>query len=406
MLSKAGIYLDSNAGAPLRPQVREALLAFLTGAHHGHPFPNASSLHQSGRYAKRLLSHARQQIASSLGKKVEPSQFIFTSSGTESNQLAIRSVLEKKLQQGEKPHWITSLAEHDSVLQMVEWLKNRGGSVSFLPLDCHGNYQLSLIPELWRKETALVSLLWVNNETGVINDMFQASEYVKKQGGLLHVDAAQAWGKLPIELCTLGADFVSFSGHKIGAPAGIGVLWVKDHPQLKPFFPVIYGKQEGGRRGGTENLLGAVLLGVAASALNPLEWANDVAPLRDRLQDVICEKVQNVIVHGQSAWRVANTLCLSFSQIRPEIRPRIQPRIQSEALVAALDLAGFQISQGAACSSGVTYTSPVLLAMGVSEADARSMIRISLVDPLPWSDLENFAEALSLAVSRQQGQNS
>jgi len=402
MLSRAGIYLDSNAGAPLRPQVREALFAILAGAHQAHPFPNPSSLHQSGRYAKRLLNHARQQIASSLGKKVEPSQFIFTSSGTESNQLAIRSVLEKKLEQGEKPHWITSSAEHDSVLHMVEWLKNRGGSVSFLPLDSNGNYPLSLIPELWRKETALVSLLWVNNETGVINDMFQASQLVKKQGGLLHVDAAQAWGKLPIELCSLGADFVSFSGHKIGAPAGIGVLWIKDHPQLKPFLPVIFGKQEGGRRGGTENLLGAVLLGVAANTLNPLEWAQDVAPLRDRLQNVICQKVRNVMVHGQFAWRVANTLCLSFPQTENREDRKVR-EVRNDALVAALDLAGFEVSQGAACSSGITYASPVLLAMGVSEADARSMIRISLVDTLPWSDLEKFADALSLAVSRQQG---
>lgn len=395
MLLRAGIYLDSNAGAPLRPRVQEALLAFFRESHHTHPFPNPSSLHSYGRHAKKLLAQARLQIAQSLGSSIDPADLIFTSSGTESNQLAIRSVLEHRLLQGEKPHWITSSVEHDSVLQCVEWLKAHGGSVSFLPVDSHGIYDFSAISSLWRKETALVSLLWVNNETGVINPIQTAAHRVKSQGGIFHVDATQAWGKLPVDLNSLGADWVSFAGHKIGAPAGIGVLWKKENSRNNSFVPLLMGKQEKSRRGGTENLLGAILLGIAASDLNPLEWTHRVAPLRDRLQDAIFEKIPDVTIHGQLAPRVANTLCLSFGA--GESR-----KVQNDTLVAALDLAGFAVSQGSACSSGVAHASPVLLAMGVSESDARSAIRISLVDEVPWSQLERFVDELGRIVNLQR----
>lgn len=396
MQLKAGIYLDSNSGAPLRPGVREALLNLLGGVHSSHPFPNPSSLHSSGRYAKKLLAQSRQQIAQSLGPSIDPTQITFTSSGTEANQLAIRSVLERKILEGKKPHWITSATEHDSVIQMTHWLKARGGSVSYLPVDDNGIFQLSCLSRLWTEETALVSLLWVNNETGVINDMSKAAQLVKSLGGCLHVDAAQAWGKISIDLNTLGADFVSFSGHKIGSPAGIGLLWSSLSQLSENGFPFIFGKQESGRRGGTENLLGAVLLGVAASELKPSEWSARVSPLRDDLQEALMRKIPSVQVLGKEVERVANTLCLYFSHEKAKLR------LRNDVLVAALDLAGFQISQGSACSSGVSYASPVLLAMGISELEARSAIRISLVDQLPQSELERFVDELGRVVDRNR----
>jgi cysteine desulfurase len=397
MLTKAGIYLDSNAGASLRPQVVATLLSFLAGEkvgkEGGQPtcVLNPSSSHSYGRQAKRLLSTAREQVARSFGSGTDPDQMIFTSSGTEANQLAIRSVLEKSFLSGKKPHWITTKTEHDSVLRMTEWVRARGGEVSYIPVDRNGLYDFSAIEKLWREETVLVSLLWVNNETGVINDLAPMVEWVSRHGAVLHVDAAQAWGKIPLNLSTVGAHLVAFSGPKIGALGGSGVLWVaKAMPNHSTFEPMLLGNQEKARRGGTENVLSAMALGVAAIQLDPKSWAHKVAPLRDRLQSTVCEKLTGVTVHGSAAPRVANTLNLSISGI------------QGDALVDALDLAGFCVSRGSACSSGISRHSHVLQAMGFSDDMTGSSIRISLPDDVLWSDLEQFSEALVRIVLKQR----
>lgn len=381
MLAKAGIYLDANAGAPLRPQVLEALLSFLNGKENGALTGalNPSSSHSQGRQSRRFLAVARQQVAQSLGAGVEPQQIIFTSSGTEANQMAIRSALESRLLAGQKPHWILSAVEHPSVLEMKAWLKARGGSYSLLPVDQNGRYDFSVLEQLWQPETALVSLLWVNNETGVINDCRLAAEQSAKKGALFHLDAAQAWGKLSLEVKALGAQFVTFSGPKIGALGGTGLLWLEAGT---PVESLILGKQERQRRGGTENLLGAISLGSAAAQLNPIAWKSRVEPLRDRLEQAIRARIPSVRVNGGETPRVANTLNISFENIG------------KGGVIEALDLAGYSVSRGAACSSGIIQASHVLEAMGLSRRQAEASLRISLVDEIPWLEIEGFVDAL------------
>lgn len=190
------IYLDSNAGAPLRQSVVEALSPFFSkGAIGvtGPSLPNASSIHAHGRIAKRLLAEARENVARSLGKSIDPEQIVFTSSGTEANQLAIRSVLENRLKSTAQAHWITTPVEHDSNRQMEAWFKERGGSVSYLPVDENGNPQIQAWPDLVRPDTVLTSLVWVNNETGVISDVRALSRLTQERAIPLHIDAAQAW---------------------------------------------------------------------------------------------------------------------------------------------------------------------------------------------------------------------
>jgi cysteine desulfurase len=381
MLAKAGIYLDSNAGAPLKPAAREVLLSRLRDS--SVFIPNPSSIHSHGRSAKRALAEARERIALSLGSQIDPEQLVFTSSGTEANQLAIRSILETRLTQGQFPHWITTPVEHDSNRQLISWLETRGGSVSILPVDSEGRPLAEALEKMVRPETALVSVVWVNNETGVISDIPKIVMQTRKLGIPLHVDGAQAWGKIPIHLDQLGAQFVTFSGHKIGGLAGTGVLWLA---RGYPAHAVILGKQEKGRRGGTENLLGIMTVGAAATEIDPSTWASRVEPLRDRLQNTICERIPGTWVNGAQAPRVANTLNLSFDDVG------------GDGLVMALDLAGYSVSSGSACASGVLEPSHVLLAMGRTRLQAMAAVRISLVDEMPWEILEGFIQALEKAV--------
>ncbi|MDR3607676.1 MAG: cysteine desulfurase family protein [Oligoflexia bacterium] len=385
MERRTAIYLDANAGAPLKPAAIAAIRPLLNS--EDGLLPNPSSIHAHGRKAKRWVAEAREKIAASLGSSVDPEQLVFTSSGTEANQLAIRSVLEARLEQGGRPHWILSPIEHDSTLQLVDWLVKRGGGVSFLPVDAQGRIEVSRISDLFRPETALVSVVWVNNETGVIADIPALIQETERRKITLHLDAAQAWGKLPLDLGSLGADLVTFSGHKIGALAGIGLVSIRRGTAL---HGLIRGKQEKGRRGGTENLLGIVSMGAAAQDLDPVAWTKRVSPLRDRLQSVIRQRpgLAGVQINGEEAPRVANTLSLSFEGVG------------GDGLVMALDLAGYSVSAGSACSSGVLEPSHVLLAMGRTKAQAVSAIRVSLVDEVPLPVLDGFADALEKVVVR------
>jgi cysteine desulfurase len=393
MSIKAKIYLDANAGLPLKPAASQAILSLFA---HGGAFshlesdfliPNPSSIHSHGRLAKRAVAEARESIARSLGSQVDPEQLVMTSSGTESNQLAIRSVLEARLRAGQKPHWITTTVEHDSARQLVDWLMQRGGAVTELAVDAEGRLQAEGLSDLIRPETALVSLVWVNNETGVILDVEGVAQVVARFGVPLHLDAAQAWGKLPFDVDRLGASYVSFSGHKVGGLAGTGVLWVARGKQMDA---VILGKQEKGRRGGTENTLGLIALGAASGELDPVGWAERVQPLRDELERAICARIPGAYVNGGHAPRVANTLNLNFEGI------------ERDGLVMALDLAGFSVSAGSACSSGVLEPSHVLRAMGRTDLQAMAALRVSLVDSVQPSDLHGFVESLEAAVSRMR----
>lgn len=390
MSAKAKIYLDSNAGAPLKPQVLEALLPLFAEASREreafvHSLSNPSSIHSHGRNAKRLLARAREQIALSFGPKCAPEEVVLTSGGSEANQLAIRGVLEPLLLNGQKPHWITTPVEHDSVLQMVEWFRKRGGSVTFLPVDENGAPVTEAIFDHLEIQTALVSLIWVNNETGVITDFRGIPGKLRERGIKLHLDGAQAWGKISFALNESVADLVSFSAPKIGALSGSGVLWVSRDVQVSP---VILGKQERGRRGGTENLLGALAMGTAAESLNADIWTERIGKLRDQLQDAICRQIPGSIINGKGASRVGNTLNVQFEGI------------EGESLVMPMDLAGYSVSSGAACSSGVQEPSHVLMAMGRSREQAMAALRISLPDEHSWEQLEPFVTTLAETVER------
>jgi cysteine desulfurase len=349
--------------------------------------PNPSSIHSHGRRSKKILNQSRDLISASIGAP-DSEQLIFTSSGTEASQLAITSVLDKKLEEGKSVHWITTPVEHSCVLEMVKHYRLRGVEISFLPLDSNGAPQVSAIADLWQPNTALVSAVWVNNETGVITDVKRLAHEVRLRGGILHLDGAQAWGKQEVKVAELGVHYVGFAAHKIGALAGTGVLYVGPGMSIRPQQK---GKQEKGRRAGTENVLGILAAGVAARELDPHAYEAKLRPLRDQLQSWILARIPGTIVNGQGANRVANTLNLSFEGV------------EGDGLVMALDLEGYSVSSGSACSSGVMEPSHVLLAMGRTKLQAMAAIRVSLTVTSSWDELEGFALALEKIVTRMRG---
>jgi cysteine desulfurase len=385
MQANSAIYLDANAGAPLHPRVRQELRSLLEDA--SALFSNPSSTHALGQDARKRIASARERVAHSLGSSVSPDQITFTASGTESNQLAIRSILVPLLESGSRPHWITTPVEHDCTLQMAEWIRARGGEVSLIPVDSCGRPIPSALSELIRPETALISVIWVNNETGAISDAASFAAICRERRVPLHLDGAQAWGKIPFDLSTLGADLVSFSGHKIGGLPGTGVLYARDGVKVGG---LLRGKQEKGRRGGTENSIGIIALGIAASETDPAGYRDSLAPFRDALEKKILERIPGVIVNGAGAPRVANTLSISFRGLA------------SSTLVLELDLAGFCVSAGSACASGSPTPSHVLTAMGRSREEALASLRISLPKDAHAADLERFADALIRIVLRGQ----
>jgi cysteine desulfurase len=388
MRTKAATYLDFNAGNPLHSEVVRALSDLLSGR-----LANPSSIHSHGRQAKKLLAEARENIAASLGSKTDPEQIIFTSSGTEANQLAIRSALIEALKTHTSPIWLLSPTEHHSTLQMVEWFRAQGGIAEFIPVDINGIPKLDaleiLIQQIDRTKLniALISTMWVNNETGAITDITAISNLTKQNKIRLHIDAAQAWGKLAIDVNSMGADYVTFSGHKIGALAGTGMLWIN---RGVPIHSLVYGLQEKGRRGGTENLLGIVSMGIAAKILDPVAWARSVTAIREDFETEIVNSIPGTTINAKNAPRVANTTSLSFDSV------------EGESLSMALDLEGYSVSAGSACSSGVLEPSHVLMAMGKSKPQALASIRVSIHPSVAFEDLKNFTQTLSKVVQRSR----
>jgi len=383
MSQKNKIYLDSNAGAPLLPLVREKLKALLD-----HPsLANPSSIHSDGRVAKKLLLDARESIAQSIFKNQNSSdQIVLTSSGTEANQTVIQSVLTEAFVTKKRPHWITSAVEHDSVMQMREWFEAQGGIVTLVGVDLKGSVNLkSLENEIIPESTALVSLVWVNNETGVVSPVEEVSKITKQNKIPLHLDGAQAWGKIELNYNELSPDYLTFSSHKIGAPAGVGIIALGKNVK---FAPLIFGKQEKGRRGGTENLFGIVGAGVAASTLNPKLYEESISPKREYLEQLLARLIEGVKINGMGSQRVCNTLNLSFEGVH------------GDGLVMALDLAGYCVSSGSACSSGALEPSHVLMAMGLSKKEAMAAVRVSLNYDISLQDIDHFVENLATIVNR------
>lgn len=364
-------YFDHNATAPIRPEAAEALIGAL------HATGNASSTHGEGRAARARLEEARKQVAALVG--ADPAGVVFTSSGTEADTLA----LTPDISRGGEPILcdvlLTTPVEHSAVLRGHRFAADR---VELIPVDARGRVKLDAFTAALERHAeaghrALVSIMVANNETGVIQPVAEAAKRARAHGAIIHTDAVQAAGRIPVEIGALGVDMLSVSAHKIGGAPGCGALVIAD-PDLRPAALLAGGGQERGRRAGSENVPSAAAFGAAAvSAKRDLDTEIPrIAALRDRLESALrCEFPELVLLVGDVE-RLPNTSCIAL------------PGVPSETLVIALDLAGVALSAGAACSSGKVAPSHVLSAMGVPERIARSAVRMSL----GWSSGEEDVE--------------
>ncbi len=350
------VYLDNNATSRVADEVVTAMLPFFSEL-----YGNPSSMHAFGGQVAQHIGRAREQVAGILG--AEPTEILFVSCGSESDNTAIRGVLEAN---PDKRHVISTRVEHPAVLSLCNHLRKRGYEVTLLGVDGDGRLDLGELRDALRPDTALVSVMYANNETGVIFPVEEIGQIVKAHGAAFHVDAVQAVGKLPLDMKRSAIDLLSLSGHKLHAPKGVGVLYIRKGVRLVPL--VIGGHQERNRRGGTENVASIVGLGRACElAQAALGEENDrVRRLRDKLEDGILRSIPNVRVNGDREHRLPNTTSVSFEYI------------EGEAILLLLDQLGICASSGSACTSGSLEPSHVLRAMGVPFTAAHGSIRFSL----------------------------
>lgn len=350
------IYLDNNATTAVAPEVLAAMLPYL-GEFYGNP----SSMHSFGGQVGEAVDTARERIAALLG--AGPDEIIFTSCGSESDNTAIWSALQT---QPEKRHLITTRVEHPAVLNVVQYWERQGYHVTLLGVDGKGRLDLDEYAAALSDDTALVSIMFANNEVGDIYPIQTMAEMAKERGILFHTDAVQAVGKTPIDLRHLPVDMLSLSGHKIHAPKGIGVLYVRKGVRFRPFLRG--GHQERGRRAGTENVPYIVGLGMAAqlSSDHMQEERVNVARLRDKLENGLLERIPDSMVNGDVENRLPNTSNIAFKNV------------EGEAILLMLDRLGICASSGSACTSGSLEPSHVLRAMGVPFNYAHGSVRLSL----------------------------
>ena len=350
------IYLDNNATTAVAPEVLAAMLPYL-----GELYGNPSSMHSFGGQVGEAVDTARERIAALLG--AAPDEIIFTSCGSESDNTAIWSALQT---QPEKRHLITTRVEHPAVLNVVQYWERQGYHVTLLGVDGKGRLDLDEYAAALSDDTALVSIMFANNEVGNIYPIQTMAEMAKERGVLFHTDAVQAVGKTPIDLRHLPVDMLSLSGHKIHAPKGIGVLYVRKGVRFRPFLRG--GHQERGRRAGTENVPYIVGLGMAAqlSSDHMQEERVNVARLRDKLENGLLERISDCMVNGDVENRLPNTSNIAFKNV------------EGEAILLMLDRLGICASSGSACTSGSLEPSHVLRAMGVPSNYAHGSVRLSL----------------------------
>ena len=350
------IYFDNNATTAIAPEVREAILPYL-GEFYGNP----SSMHTLGGQGADAVENARETMANLLG--ASPDEIIFTSCGSESDNAAIWSAIQT---QPEKRHLITTRVEHPAILSVMQHWERQGYRVTYLGVDNKGRLDLDEYAAALTPDTALASIMFANNEVGNIYPIQRMAEMAKEKGVLFHTDAVQAVGKTPIDLAHLPADMLSLSGHKLHAPKGIGVLYVRKGVRFRPFLRG--GHQEKGRRAGTENVPYIVGLGAAAklAADHMQEERVNVALLRDRLEQGLLESIPDCMVNGDVENRLPNTTNIAFKNV------------EGEAILLMLDRLGVCASSGSACTSGSLEPSHVLRAMGVPFTYAHGSIRLSL----------------------------
>ncbi len=370
------IYLDNNATTPVLPEVFDAMRPYF-----GEHFGNASSIHHHGQETRAAVENARESVAALLG--CSASEVIFTSGGTEADNLAIDGLVPAG------DHVITSSIEHSAVLQTCRHLGEIGCEVTVAPVDARGLVDPDLVRRALRPKTKLISIMMANNETGALQPVEEIARIAAEAGVLFHTDAVQAAAKVPIDVTRIGCHALSISGHKIHAPQGIGALYVRKGTEIRP---LLYGgRHERSRRAGTENVPGIVGLGKAAEmARQWLDRGHDkkMAAMRDRLQQGILAQVDDATVNADGAARAPNTTNIRFDYI------------DGEALVIALDLKGLAVSTGAACSSGAIEPSHVLIAMGLNKDQARASIRFSLGKQTTEEDIDTALALIPETVAR------
>ncbi|MEM6601288.1 MAG: cysteine desulfurase family protein [Verrucomicrobiota bacterium] len=367
------IYLDHNATTPLSEQALDAMLPYLRES-----FGNPSAIYAAGRVAQEGMAQAREQVARLLGCAAR--HVVFTSGGTESTNAAIRSALELS----GKQHLVVSSVEHSATRNLAETLERQGIGVTYVQVDSDGQLDLDQLQRSIRADTALVSLMWANNETGVLFPVEEIGALCRERGVLFHVDAVQAVGKLPVALEALPIDYASVSAHKIYGPKGAGALYVNRRSGFVPLL--VGGGQESGRRGGTENV--PALVGFGAAAAQVSADTGPVRELRDEFEAELEQAFPDAVIHGVNSARLSNT-----SNFR-------LPGVEAESLLLQLDNAGICASAGSACTTGSLEPSHVLLAMGVKRADATSAVRFSFGRENTRGEVQQVMEELRQSVAR------
>ena len=371
------VYLDHNATTPLDPRVFEAMKPYFTDV-----YGNPSSPHHYGRLAKQALEESRAVVAEAIGAK--PEEIIFTSGGTESDNLALRGIAYHK----GKGHIITTSVEHHAVLKTCKDLENDGFSITYLPVDSQGRVAPDEVKKSIRKDTILISIMYANNETGVIEPVAEIGRIAREWGIQFHSDAVQAMGKIEVNVKKLGVSLLSLSSHKIYGPKGIGALFVKDGVQLSPL--TTGGSHEQGMRAGTENIPAIVgfaqALKIAAEEM--ATYHTKVLYLRDKLESALLENFSQVTIHSSKAERLPHTSCIGFASV------------EAESILLHLDLKGIAASSGSACTTGEPEPSHVLLAMGVPTELAQGAIRISLGKENTGDEIDYTVDVLQNVISQ------
>jgi cysteine desulfurase len=377
------IYLDNNATTKVAPEVMEAMLPYLS-EYYGNP----SSMHSFGGDVAAKIKEARENVANLIGA-ASADEIIFTSCGTESDGTAIRAAIESY---PDKKHIITSRVEHPAVKNLCETLSKKGYRVTFVPVDREGRLDVDYLYDNLSDDTAIVSLMWANNETGVIFPVEEISQEVKDRGIVFHTDAVQAAGKFPIDVKSAGVDMLSLSGHKFHAPKGIGVLYIRKGTKFSPFM--IGGHQEHGRRGGTENVASIIALGKAAEMakthLNNNGYER-TGKLRDKIETSLLEKISHSMINGDREHRLLNTTSIAFEYV------------EGEAILLMMNEYGICASSGSACTSGSLEPSHVLRAMGVPYTAAHGSIRFSLSRYTTEEEIDVVIEKLPPIIERLRG---
>jgi len=377
------IYFDYNATTPMAPETADAVASATRDL-----FGNASSVHFFGQQAKSAVDHARSATAALIG--ADPSEIVFTSGGTESDNFAIRGAADA-LEPGKRRHLIASGIEHEAVLNTLKALTRRGWRTTLLPLDASGVVSPDRLREVLTDDTALVSVMHANNEIGTIQPVAELAAIAHERGALMHTDAVQSAGKIPVDARALGVDLLSLSAHKFNGPKGAGALWIRRGTRLLPHQTG--GKHERNRRAGTENVPALVGLGVAATlaAAKLNREAERVGALRDRLEEGVLRSVPGTAVNGERRSRVPNTTNISFD------------RVEAESLLIALDLEGIAVSTGSACSSGTLEPSHVLKAMGLPVHRTQNSLRFSLGLFSTEAEVDRVIEVLPRLVEKLRG---